>query len=306
MAINFQNLEYFAVSARTGSYRAAASELYRSYQSVYLGVLQLEEELGHDLFIRGAGGLQLTDYGQYVLREHVQVILDHYGKLPESYTEYIRQAETGLLIELDRYAHRRHVQAGMEAAEKLRQRHPEAQISCKLEDPDVVVRHVTNGEADLILRLHTPVCGELEPCLTLHTELHLYVGKGHRLAGRERVTIDEVREETFLFRNPKLYDKMSFWELTGISRQRAVLLDWNNPVTKKWFDSGMIVRVSPYVAGRQSTLGSLYEEAVRLSFDPPLVVEECFMKHPDAPLKALAREYLQLFQQQSEQALRSF
>ena len=44
MAINFQNLEYFEVSAHLGSYRAAAEQLFRSYQGIYQGVHQLEND----------------------------------------------------------------------------------------------------------------------------------------------------------------------------------------------------------------------------------------------------------------------
>ncbi len=294
MAINFQNLEYFEVSAHLGSYRAAAEQLFRSYQGIYQGVHQLENDLGHPLFFQDGGRLKLTEFGRYSLENYVEPLLERYRRMLDCYADFIRSRETSLTVALNTF-HSDGLLLGREAAEILRQRHPEAAIQCLEEPPTAVMSLVREGGADLGYFLSTPSTGDVTPCLTASTELCLYVSRAHSLADRESVSIQDVEKETFLFFNPATYRKMSFWELTGISPNQALVGHSRHPIMKKLFQEGKVVRVFPRSDASQYERDDFLRQSVCLSFYPPLQVQICFFTNPAMPPKKIMKEYLQIF-----------
>lgn len=71
--MNFQNLNYFLVTARELNMTRAASELHISQQALSNHILKLEEELGCALFDRGHG-LSLTYSGKQLKRSAEQIL----------------------------------------------------------------------------------------------------------------------------------------------------------------------------------------------------------------------------------------
>lgn len=65
--LNYHQLIYFRVVARTGSLARASGELRLAVQTLSEHVQQLEAALGETLFIRGSRGMSLTDTGRVVL-----------------------------------------------------------------------------------------------------------------------------------------------------------------------------------------------------------------------------------------------
>lgn len=64
--LNFQHLRYFWVTAREGSLTRAAERLSLAPSTVSAQIKTLEENLGHDLFVRRGRGLALTERGVVV------------------------------------------------------------------------------------------------------------------------------------------------------------------------------------------------------------------------------------------------
>lgn len=73
IAMNFQNLNYFLVTARELNMTRAAAELHISQQALSSHILKLEEELGCQLFDRGHG-LSLTYSGKQLKRSAEQIL----------------------------------------------------------------------------------------------------------------------------------------------------------------------------------------------------------------------------------------
>ena len=71
--MNFQNLNYFLVTARELNMTRAAAELHISQQALSNHILKLEEELGCQLFERGHG-LSLTYSGKQLKRSAEQIL----------------------------------------------------------------------------------------------------------------------------------------------------------------------------------------------------------------------------------------
>ena len=67
MFLNYHHLRYFRVIARELHLTRAAQKLNLSPPALSLQLKQLEESLGHALFVRGRGGLTLTEAGRLAL-----------------------------------------------------------------------------------------------------------------------------------------------------------------------------------------------------------------------------------------------
>lgn len=67
MRINYRHLYHFWAVAKEGHLTRAAENLHLSQSSISMQIRELEERLGHDLFIREGRTLKLTETGRLVL-----------------------------------------------------------------------------------------------------------------------------------------------------------------------------------------------------------------------------------------------
>lgn len=65
--LNFHHLHYFWAVAKDGSLTKAARRLHVSQSAISTQIRQLEEQLGHSLFVRSARSMQLTETGRVAL-----------------------------------------------------------------------------------------------------------------------------------------------------------------------------------------------------------------------------------------------
>lgn len=74
--MNSKNLECFIALAEAKSFAMVANQLYLSPSAVSYQIKKLEEELGFNLFIRNTHTVELTEAGEYYLREikNVQIL----------------------------------------------------------------------------------------------------------------------------------------------------------------------------------------------------------------------------------------
>ncbi|AIL32149.1 hypothetical protein IX83_01365 [Basilea psittacipulmonis DSM 24701] len=72
---SISSLQCFEASARQGSFTKAAKELFLTQSAVSKQVLQLEELLGEELFIRQGNHLQLTQVGSLFLQQSRNILL---------------------------------------------------------------------------------------------------------------------------------------------------------------------------------------------------------------------------------------
>lgn len=74
--INFRHLEYFVVSADTGSFSKAAEVLYTTQSNISKGVKALERAIGVALFVRQSTGIALTAKGKHVYKYACKIMED--------------------------------------------------------------------------------------------------------------------------------------------------------------------------------------------------------------------------------------
>jgi DNA-binding transcriptional LysR family regulator len=74
--LNIRQLKCFLSAADTGSFYAAAEQLYISRQAISKSISLLEEEIGQDLFSRNTDGVYLTELGNALYPEIQKVVLE--------------------------------------------------------------------------------------------------------------------------------------------------------------------------------------------------------------------------------------
>ena len=85
--MEFRVLRYFLAIAREGSMTKAASFLHITQPTLSRQMKELEEEIGHPLFIRESHRLSLTAEGMH-LRKRAEEITDLVGKTKEEFSSF--------------------------------------------------------------------------------------------------------------------------------------------------------------------------------------------------------------------------
>ncbi len=197
MLINFQNLKYFEVVARTEHFTQAASELFISQSALSKAISNLEQEIGVPLFERHGRNVQLTRYGK-IFRDYV-----HQGNL--TVEEGIHQIQDMANIRTGEIRISSIFTMGAnfipDVISSYIQTYPNANIFFTQKATKEIISDVISGETDL------GFCGEyikqkkyekIASELVLTEELCLLVRKDHPLASRESIDFREVVNETFV------------------------------------------------------------------------------------------------------------
>lgn len=86
-----RQLRYFCEIAEAGSFTAAAARLHVAQPALSRQIAALEQELGTALFVRGPGGITLTEAGE-VLRRHADAVRLHMARAREEVASVIGDA----------------------------------------------------------------------------------------------------------------------------------------------------------------------------------------------------------------------
>jgi DNA-binding transcriptional LysR family regulator len=259
--VNLHHLRYFLAVARTGRFTAAARQHHVSQPTVSGAVAELEEEMGVRLFHRGrqveltAEGRTLVDYAVRVedlldeARERVAAGQPRPGEsvrfgaidaaviylLPEVLRDYVAaHPEVELAIEVGPTS--RHL-----VDEVLANRAEFAIVSLPYEHP----------------RLRTlPV---------LDDEMPLVVGRGHRLAGRRRVRVQDLAEEPLILFQPDSVSRRIVDEHVAEAgfTPRTVMEMRSPEAMRKLVEAGVGISFLPRIAVAESlAAGTLTEVPV--------------------------------------------
>ncbi|MET3600832.1 LysR family transcriptional regulator [Martelella mangrovi] len=196
------SLRYFVEVAREGSFRAAADKVNIAPSAVSKQIKNLEETLGVELFIRGRGraGLELTEAGEILLHRCTSVI-----------NELVVAREE--LQELHGIQ-RGHLRLGVNEAlatdllpgilNNLHRNYPNLKYTIMVENtPDMLAR-LRDGDIEIGLGYNIPMTGEFEILATLKRRTYLITPRNHPLAKRQRVKLEEITGEKFIFPDPSL------------------------------------------------------------------------------------------------------
>jgi len=177
-----------------------AKALFTSQPGISKAILELEEELGIDLFVRHGKRLRrVTEPGQEVLKA-IDVILREVANMKRIGEEYSKQ-DAGTLSIAATHTQARYVLP--EPVAQLRRRFPKVQVSLHQGSPAQVVQMLLDGTADI--GLATESLSEPEDLVSLpcYEWEHVIVMRAEDpLAEVEKITLEQLANETLISYHP--------------------------------------------------------------------------------------------------------
>ncbi|MET0383429.1 MAG: CysB family HTH-type transcriptional regulator [Burkholderiaceae bacterium] len=177
-----------------------AKALFTSQPGISKAILELEEELGVDLFVRHGKRLRrVTEPGQEVLKA-IDVILREVANLKRIGEEYSKQ-DAGKLSIAATHTQARYVLP--EPVAQLRRRFPKVQVSLHQGTPEQVVQMLLDGTADIGLATESLSDPEDLISLPCYEWEHVIVMRAeHPLAGADTLTLEQLADETLISYHP--------------------------------------------------------------------------------------------------------
>ncbi|HEY4047153.1 MAG TPA: LysR family transcriptional regulator [Acidobacteriaceae bacterium] len=197
-ALTATNVRVFEAVARLQSVTKAAEELETSQPYISKQIAVIEEQLNVQLFSRVGRRLYLTRAGE-MLQQHARTVVESLKRAEEMLLRSasasckklrIATSTTGMYM-LPEWL------AGFEGKVS------ELETTAIVTSCDEVERRVTCGEADIGFIANRPRSRSLAVTVVAEDSLALAVQKGHPLATRSSVGLDELRKERFIVREPE-------------------------------------------------------------------------------------------------------
>jgi LysR family hydrogen peroxide-inducible transcriptional activator len=193
--MELHQLQYFVKVAELGSFTRAAEQCLVSQPSLSQQIIKLEKELGQPLFERLGRKVLLTDAGRALHQQARQIL----GAVEEA--RHLCEGASG---------HGKVVVGAIPTVapyllppllKRFAQEFPAAEVVVREDVTERTVEGCLAGELDVAL-LALPVADQmLEVQPLFEEELFLALPRGHRLARKKRVTVDDLRTEPFILLN---------------------------------------------------------------------------------------------------------
>ena len=178
----------------------AAKALHTSQPGVSKAIIELEEELGIDIFARHGKRLKrITEPGQHVLRS-IELIMREVGNL-KRIGEQFSAEDSGTLSIATTHTQARYVLPVPVA--KLREAYPKVNVSLHQGAPDQVARMLIDEVAEI--GIATESLSNYTELLTLpcyEWQHVLVLPKDHPLATKERLTLEDIAAEPIITYHP--------------------------------------------------------------------------------------------------------
>ncbi|MEO5796735.1 MAG: CysB family HTH-type transcriptional regulator [Rhodoferax sp.] len=199
--MNLHQFRFVQEAARRGlNLTEAAKALHTSQPGVSKAIIELEEELGVEIFARHGKRLKrITEPGQHVLSS-IEVIMREVGNLKRIGEQFSAQ-DSGTLSIATTHTQARYVLPVPVA--KLREAYPKVNVSLHQGAPDQVARMLIDEVAEI---------GIATESLANYTELvtlpcyewqHVIVFPAdHPLAKKERLTLEDIAQEPIITYHP--------------------------------------------------------------------------------------------------------
>ena len=177
-----------------------AKALFTSQPGISKAILELEEELGVDIFARHGKRLKrVTEPGQAVLKS-VEIIMREVSNLKRIGEEFSKQ-DTGTLSIATTHTQARYFLPGPVA--QLRARYPKVQVLLHQGMPEQVARMLLDDVAEIGLATEALAAHDGLVTLPCHQWQHvMVVPAAHPLAAVERPTLEQLADHALVLYQP--------------------------------------------------------------------------------------------------------
>lgn len=178
----------------------AAKSLHTSQPGVSKAIIELEEELGVEIFARHGKRLKrVTEPGQHVLKS-IELIMREVGNLKRIGEQFSAQ-DSGTLSIATTHTQARYVLPIPVA--KLREQYPKVSVSLHQGSPDQVARMLIEEVAEI--GMATESLSDYPDLITLPAyewQHVLVLPQQHALAKKERITLEDIAAEPLVTYHP--------------------------------------------------------------------------------------------------------
>ncbi len=210
--MEIKQVQYFLAVFTTGSFSAAADELYTTQSSISKQMIALEKELGFALFDRSKRKIVLNPAGEVFLK-HAQTLNSDYQSMLSELSSYKTTPYFSILAipVIAQYGITTHL-ARFKAA------HPKLNFTLDEREAASIIPALNNHQYDLAFIRDYTLDSEIYSFLKIaQDKLQVVVSKNHRYAGRESISLAELADENFI-----MFDKgTTVHELTMAACRRA-------------------------------------------------------------------------------------
>ncbi|QEH37661.1 Hydrogen peroxide-inducible genes activator [Aquisphaera giovannonii] len=190
--MEFQQLRMFLKVAEQGSFTKAARDCGVSQPAISQQVGKLEATLGRPLFERQGRQVTLTEAGELLRRRALQII-----SLVDDTARLLRDdGETGRVVVSAIPTIAPYLMPGL--LEAFHEDHPRARVEVNEEVTEVILRRCSQGEIDVGVLAMPASGGYLRFETLFEEEMLLVTPADHPLAGRDRVELDDLRDQPFV------------------------------------------------------------------------------------------------------------
>jgi DNA-binding transcriptional LysR family regulator len=197
--LDVKRLRIFREVAERGSFSAAADAMYLTQSAISQQVAALERETGAKLIQRNRNGLKLTDAGLSLV-SHADAVI---ARLEEAERELADIAGLrGGRLRVVSFPTAGATLAAR-AVGQFCKRHPQVELVLTEAEPEVALPALRRGDYDLALvydfeYVPLPDDRDLELEALLEERMQVALPKGHPLAAREEIGLEQLSEETWI------------------------------------------------------------------------------------------------------------
>ncbi len=239
----------------------AAKALHTSQPGVSKAIIELEEELGVEIFARHGKRLKrITEPGQHVLKS-IELIMREVGNLKRIGEQFSAQ-DSGTLSIAATHTQARYVLPLPVA--RLREAYPKVNVSMHQGSPDQVAKMLLEEVAEV--GIATESLADYSELVTLpcyEWQHVLVMPEGHALAGKERITLEDLAAEPLITYHPSFTGRTRIDQAFAARklRPRIALEAIDSDVIKTYVRLGMGIGIVAEMAATEEELGK-----------PPLLV----------------------------------
>lgn len=193
--MELSQLKYFLEVARRQHYTQTARDLHVAQSALSRQIAQLEEELGAALFEREGRNVRLTRVGKLFLAR-VESALAELERGKREVRSFIDPEQGEIRVG---FPHSLAIQVFPSIMASFRREHPRTQFELRQGPAMEMMALVERGDLDLALISPPPLNKSMFSGETLFTEeLLAIVPPEHRLAGRDSIALEELKDEYFI------------------------------------------------------------------------------------------------------------
>jgi LysR family transcriptional regulator, transcription activator of glutamate synthase operon len=191
--MDIKQVQFFLAVVTTGSFSAAADELYVTQSSISKQIIALEKELGIALFDRSKRKIELTQAGETFLK-HARNLNTDYLTLLTELSDYKPAPNFSILTipVIAQYGITTHLA-------RFKTAYPKLNFTLDEREAASILPALNNHQYDLAFIRDYALDSEIYSYLIIAGDkLQVVVSENHRFAGRESVSLAELADENFI------------------------------------------------------------------------------------------------------------